>query len=218
MRKASTKVLAFIACGGLASTRAWVHLRGSMFNVFHPHPVVDRRPAAELSQPQTRPTLPSALYAKAENGGMTTAPPQLTHPPADSQAMSAQALLAQLSALERQLHAPACPQAEALLHPDFVEVGYSGRRYDKAAILALLAAEAPGECRVVAQDFELQWLGCDQVLVLYRSAHRLPDGGMARHSRRSSLWLREPDAAGGGAWRMRFHQGTATEPFDPGMT
>mgnify|MGYP000104766783 CR=1 FL=1 len=197
-------------------------MSGRMFNFFHPRPVVDRRPVAELSQTQVRPTLPTALCVRVENRRMTTAP--ATSPcidlqsPTSQTSQTTQALLAHLAALERQLHAPASSQAEALLHPDFVEVGYSGRRYDKAAILALLAAEAPGESRVLAQDFELQWLGPDQVLVLYRSAHRQPDGGLARHSRRSSLWLREPDAAGDCAWRMRFHQGTATELFDPGMT
>lgn len=187
-----------------------------MFNFFQLRPVVDRRPVAELSQPQVCPTLLTTQCARPENGRMTSDShphrPRLDEPaPASERAQTWEALLAHLVALERQLHAPAAAQAEALLHPDFVEVGYSGRRYDKAAILALLAAEAPGESRILAQDFELQWLGPDQVLVLYRSAHRQADGGLARHSRRTSLWLREPSA--GTVWRMRFHQGTATEPF-----
>lgn len=93
---------------------------------------------------------------------------------------------------------------ERLLHRDFVEIGRSGRRYDRAAILSEFAAG--GELPTVhAQDFELAELDPGIALLTYRSAHLDSDGKLHHFSLRSSLWVRT-DAG----WQVRFHQGTAT--------
>lgn len=82
---------------------------------------------------------------------------------------------------------------ERLLHRDFHEVGVSGREWDRAAIVAALAAD-PGVTGT-ASDLVPTRLADDVVLLTYRSG----DG-----ARRSSVWVRDPDAG----WVLRFHQGT----------
>ena len=82
-----------------------------------------------------------------------------------------------------------------LLHEGFLEFGASGRVWDRAGIVAALAAgPGPG---AVAEDMRALRLGTDVVLLTYVA--RRPD----RVSLRSSLWVR--DDAG---WRLVFHQGT----------
>jgi hypothetical protein len=124
----------------------------------------------------------------------------------------AAALLAQLCALECELHGLAtrtdAGRLAELLHPAFREFGRSGRAYSRAEILAQLLAETQA-VEVQAQDFVLQPLAEGVALLSYRSAHRQPDGTLLRHTHRSSVWKRE--ALG---WQMLFHQGTPTEGCD----
>lgn len=89
----------------------------------------------------------------------------------------------------------------ALLHPDFVEHGASGRVWDRDAGVEALPAD-PG---VVGEagDFVPVRLADGVVLLTYRI--RGP-----RETTRSSVWVR--DAAAG--WQMRFHQGTLVPPGD----
>jgi hypothetical protein len=99
----------------------------------------------------------------------------------------------------------------ALLHADFREFGRSGRCYDRASICAWLAeAGAEAQPHIWAQDFVLEQLAEDIALLTYRSAHIDAAGLLTRHTNRSSLWQR-----GAAGWLLRFHQGTATEPFAP---
>lgn len=93
-----------------------------------------------------------------------------------------------------------------ILAEGFVEIGASGRLYDKAAILAVLAAEhrAGSADRQAITDFRTHWIGADVVQALYRIVRTSPNGTVA-HSLRSSLW-RMID----GRWQMTFHQGTPT--------
>ena len=93
------------------------------------------------------------------------------------------------------------------LHDGFVEFGRSGRRYDKADILEELPQNST-PMEMWSQDFEVAELADGVALLTYRSAFVDEDGNLYRFSRRSSVWERtERD------WQMRFHQGTATEPF-----
>lgn len=107
--------------------------------------------------------------------------------------------LAEVVRRERELLDPARRAApdrvRALLHPDFVEHGASGRVLDRAAVIAALSADpqVAGE----GTDFTPVPLAPDVVLLTYRIAG--PAGSL-----RSSVWTR--DSAGG--WRLRFHQGT----------
>lgn len=90
---------------------------------------------------------------------------------------------------------------DALLHPDFLEFGQSGRTWDRAETLAVEPAEIGVEPPLA--DLEVDVLSTDVALVTYRVADRFGPGGSTRRSRRSSLWLRTPEG-----WRLRFHQGT----------
>jgi hypothetical protein len=121
-------------------------------------------------------------------------------------------LLPLLQSLEIELHRPVArsdaARLDALLHADFIEIGRSGRRYSKADIIARLVEEAT-HAIVVSDRFELRVLSDDLALLNYRSAHACADGTLERATLRSSLWER-----GAEGWQMRFHQGTATDPFD----
>lgn len=117
-----------------------------------------------------------------------------------------------LRALEVELHHPgvrcSAERLAQLLHPDFHEVGRSGRQYSLETVTRwLLADNTPPS--VVPDDFRVAPIAPDAALLTYRSAHRQDDGTLAHHTLRSSLWLRT--AAG---WQMRYHQGTpAAEPW-----
>jgi hypothetical protein len=83
----------------------------------------------------------------------------------------------------------------ALLHPDFLEHGASGRVWDRESVAALTSGtDAP----LQMTDLRTRYLGADAVLVTYRS--REPE----REALRSSVWLRDADAG----WLLLFHQGT----------
>ena len=82
------------------------------------------------------------------------------------------------------------------LADDFTEHGYSGRIYDREAILD---AEV-GPITATLTDLAVRPLGRDAALVTYRSNdHR----GFAN---RASVWKRY-----GGVWRLAFHQGAPAE-------
>jgi ribonuclease HI len=104
-----------------------------------------------------------------------------------------------VEALERELLRPETRadsgRTGVLLHPDFTEIGSSGRVWTRDAMLMALD-ESPGA------PTELELLGADRlgegtVLLTYRSYSRT---GTAL---RSSLWVHD-----GAQWRLRFHQGT----------
>jgi hypothetical protein len=87
----------------------------------------------------------------------------------------------------------------ALLAEDFEEIGSSGRRYDRAAVLAALGTAKLDAAEIA--NFSLRQLAADLALVNFRT--RLQRGDIVLRSLRSSLWRRED-----GMWRMAFHQGT----------
>ena len=105
--------------------------------------------------------------------------------------------------LERELQTPACrsdpDRLSQLLAPDFVEVGASGRRWEREDMLAMLREEsadpAAGAIEVVA--LSARALAAGVVQVFWDSAR---DG---RRARRTSIWC-ERD----GGWQQVFHQGT----------
>lgn len=89
----------------------------------------------------------------------------------------------------------------ALLADDFVEFGSTGRTYDKAAILTMLAQETPA--RITLSDFKACQLAEGAVLVTYRAERHSGSGKPPVPSLRSSIWVQR-----GGCWQMVFHQGT----------
>jgi ribonuclease HI len=88
--------------------------------------------------------------------------------------------------------------AGLLIHPDFCEVGASGRVWDRERILTLMEEEAAaGPVRVEASDMVAVGLAPDVALVTYETV------GDAGRVRRSSVWLKAR-----GRWQLRHHQGT----------
>ncbi|MDD5332295.1 MAG: DUF4440 domain-containing protein [Rhodoferax sp.] len=126
--------------------------------------------------------------------------------------MEEAALLSELRELEVELHRPTArgsrERLEELLHPDFTEVGRSGRCYTRDAIIKRLLAE---DERPDVWSGEFNALSLDQstALLTYRSAHLGPGGELANSARRASIWSR-----GATGWQLVHHQGTP-EPSDP---
>jgi hypothetical protein len=120
-------------------------------------------------------------------------------------------LLDQLRALEVELHHPGvrCSKArlEQLLHPQFHEVGRSGRKYDRVTIIRFLGEQATPP-NVEPQNFAVHLLAPGCALLTYESAHRTAAGGLENAALRSSIWLQTE-----AGWQLLYHQGTpALEP------
>ena len=126
---------------------------------------------------------------------------QLDDVPAPSLAVDAPTLLALELALARRDEAAIPGGYEAVLAPDFLEIGSSGRLWTRAEILAALHAEPPN-ASISIEAFEIADLGPDLILASYDSLGITSDGE-ARQGRRSSIWVRQDDH-----WQLRFHQGT----------
>jgi hypothetical protein len=109
--------------------------------------------------------------------------------------------IAEVLGLERELQTAECRRDRtrlmALLAEDFLEVGASGRVWNRASTLELLDAE-PGDDPVIeVHDLTGRVVGDGFVLTRWDSDR----GG--RRARRTSLWRRDP-----GGWRLVHHQGT----------
>ncbi|HEX6148342.1 ribonuclease HI family protein [Nocardioides sp.] len=84
----------------------------------------------------------------------------------------------------------------ALLHPDWQEVGRSGRLWSREEILAEIG---PLPTRVELEVVRVDRVAPDTVLLLWRGI-----AASGESTLRSSWWVRER-----GSWRQRYHQGTA---------
>ncbi len=133
-------------------------------------------PAATVGQVEAEPDLFSEL-----SGGLAGGPSDEEH----------------VVALERSLltdEVRSDPAAvAALLHPEWQEVGRSGRLWTRDDVLAEIGPIEPVSLDVVS----VERVDRDTILLLWRA---LTD---ERSTLRSSLWLRV-----GGQWQQRFHQGT----------
>jgi hypothetical protein len=125
------------------------------------------------------------------------------HPP--------QALLQLMCSLEISLHESTVRadklRLAQLLHDDFVEIGRSGQRYNKAQMLAYLLAQTQHPM-IWSQGFELTMPAYSVALLTYQSAQVLAQGELAQHSQRSSLWQFAETG-----WQLRHHQGTPCTAF-----
>jgi hypothetical protein len=115
-------------------------------------------------------------------------------------------ILPELQALEVELHHPGVrcsrERLEQLLHPEFHEVGRSGRVYSRETIVNFLATQQVQP--VVASDaFAVSELAPGVALLTYRSAHTEAGDKLANHTLRSSIWLRSTSGR-----QLRYHQGT----------
>ncbi|MHB8544405.1 MAG: nuclear transport factor 2 family protein [Leptospirales bacterium] len=106
--------------------------------------------------------------------------------------------------LEEQLLNPVLSQFESverLLADDFLEIGASGRIYDKKKVLQELLVKPSAHCSMM--DFSMRPLTRDVVLVTYRTMRQEPTQNSPVYSLRSSIWKHIDDR-----WQMVFHQGT----------
>lgn len=92
---------------------------------------------------------------------------------------------------------------EDLLDESFVEIGASGRVYDRQqtldARIEAINAQLP------LPEFTVKLLVPDVVLLTYRSVQARSDGSK-KEARRSSIWMKKGDR-----WRILFHQGTLVQ-------
>lgn len=110
--------------------------------------------------------------------------------------------LALVLELERRLTDPAVradrDELLRLLHPDFEEVGRSGRHWHRDAMIDALL-DAPGEGFTLTQE-RAEWLAPGVILVTYGAHDHGADHAASRHS---SIWVLDH-----GHWQVRYHQGT----------
>ncbi|WP_308468673.1 ribonuclease HI family protein [Rathayibacter soli] len=101
--------------------------------------------------------------------------------------------------LERRLLDPLvradAAEVARLLHPQFEEIGASGRHYDRDTVLQIL--ESDPRTSATVEDVTTDAIADGVILLTYRSETN------AGARLRSSLWVRQ-----GSHWRLRFHQGT----------
>lgn len=91
---------------------------------------------------------------------------------------------------------------KSILHPEFREIGKSGRMFDLSEILSdIQVPNATSSYEIV--DFQVESLSDGIVLATYVIPSSTLDGTNPMSSRRSSIWQKE-----GGVWLLRFHQGT----------
>ncbi|HXV72610.1 MAG TPA: DUF952 domain-containing protein [Acidimicrobiia bacterium] len=93
---------------------------------------------------------------------------------------------------------------DRMLHPEFSEVGRSGRTYTRAQAIA--ASSRSIESEIPLAEYRIQLIDEDVALVRYISRQTLD--GAPRPAERTSVWVNTNDG-----WRLRFHQGT---PFPEG--
>lgn len=115
-------------------------------------------------------------------------------------------LLAELTALETELHHPGArctrERLERLLHPDFHEVGRSGNRYVRQTVIDFLAARTQLP-EVIAGEHRVESLAPDIALLHFRSHETGPAGVPVNGALRVSVWRRTTMG-----WQLSYHQGT----------
>ena len=142
---------------------------------------VTSHPAAVVGQVEPEEDLFSGLAADERDAGLDDTPTDEQHVVAMEKAMLTDEVRSDRAAVA------------ALLHPDWQEVGRSGRLWTRDDILDDIGPIAPTGFEVVSVDR----LGPDTILLLWRTSTD------ERSTLRSTLWLRT-----GGQWQARFHQGT----------
>lgn len=90
---------------------------------------------------------------------------------------------------------------DAVLHPDFTEIGRSGRLFTRADVLSMPPVDIRVE--IPLRDLDIVEIAPHVVLTRYTTVPLDSPHGTAH---RSSMWLLEDER-----WLLRFHQGTPAE-------
>ncbi len=120
----------------------------------------------------------------------------------------AAAVAGELALLEPSVRASRA-ESGRLLDPEFTEVGASGRRWTRDALLDAIT-DMDDVAALDAQGTPCVPQGVRGVLLapgIVHLTYELASGG--RHVRRSSVWRKAPDAV---LWRLYHHQGTPVPP------
>lgn len=116
-----------------------------------------------------------------------------------------QTLLDSLLALEKELHQNDTrknrSRLESLLHPEFIEIGRSGRIYSRQDILKEFETENSLPV-IEVNNAEVREIREGIAILTYTSNHKTDSAH--RFTLRSSLWERIESR-----WVLRFYQGTA---------
>ncbi|MDQ4490876.1 ribonuclease HI family protein [Sinomonas sp. ASV486] len=171
--------------------------------------------AAAVAAPKTRETTARRGALPRETAPPETAVPRKTAPPVEQAGLfddlSPESADAQASHARRSRDAEAVVELEQelldpqvrsdygqlayLLHPDYREIGASGRLWDREELIEELV-QGP-ELQARFELIEATHLADDLLQILYRTV------GSTGAALRSSLWQRVDSR-----WRLRFHQGT----------
>jgi ribonuclease HI len=155
-----------------------------------------RVPAAGAGKPKAMPEPVSAYDELDLVSELDTEAQEVAEAAQQAGAVAPEALVEQL---ERELLGPLVRgdigRTAVLLHPDFMEIGSSGRMWTRDAMMMALE-EDPGE-RTDIEVLGAERIGANAVLLTYRNFAR------SGTTLRSSLWVLD-----GERWRLRFHQGT----------
>ena len=112
-----------------------------------------------------------------------------------------------LISLETSLHSAQTRLSETelgkLLSDEFIEIGASGRTFNKKNILKRLPQETSNSIR--AGNFKLRELSSGIIQITYHSCSQAKNQ-QPRYTLRSSIWRNESSQ-----WKMLFHQGTVTK-------
>lgn len=115
--------------------------------------------------------------------------------------MSADEACAEVIHRERQLLDPEVRRqpdlVRALLHPEFVEFGSSGRIWNAESIVESIASEQT-PIEITASDLKAIHLDPGIILLTFRTDNA------GRSCLRSSIWVQTDE----NQWLLRFHQGT----------
>ncbi|TQV75536.1 nuclear transport factor 2 family protein [Aliikangiella marina] len=82
-------------------------------------------------------------------------------------------------------------QLVRLIHPSFIEVGYSGKVYDFESITQSLTQQPESDYQIVASEFEYKELSPSVILLIYKTERIDNAGNISRQAMRSSIWIRE---------------------------
>ncbi len=88
-----------------------------------------------------------------------------------------------------------------LIADEFIEIGKSGKVWNKSGIIEVLINESSTE--ITMTDFALSALSENLVLVIYTAGQITKDGSPEVKSMRSSIWKLFNNE-----WKIIFHQGT----------
>lgn len=105
--------------------------------------------------------------------------------------------------LERELQTPSCradgERLRDLLAPDFMEIGASGRRWDRPGILTMLREESQeGDNATIELNGLTARVLAPGVIQVFWESERA-----GRRARRTSIWCERA-----GRWQQVYHQGT----------